>query len=235
MDFDWGFNTVAGVLVGVVSLAGFLKYVVKYTITKWLDNRFEIRIQKMQHDNELQIKKIEVQLNAKLDRETKINQKDFEIIPEMWVKISEAFRLVNDLNFSIRQQPDLNILNDLEMTELIEICQMSKSEQDAILSSLDKNRAFSQWQDKQKFIEASNAHRDSFLYLTRNSIILDAELKAKISQLQRLMFAAINEYDMRRFMKMGGGIGNAVTLKDDGKILLDEIELVMALLIRSSN
>lgn len=232
MDIDW-----VAKCLGVAS-AWFLAlgWLLKYVITKWLDNKFESRIQKMQHDNELQLKKIEVQLNAKLDRETKINQKDFEVIPEMWVKISESFRMVNELRFSFQQQPDLNTRNDLEVRNIIGCYGMSQSEQDEILNSTDKNVSFSLWKDRNRSIEADAAYRDSVLYLTRNSIILGAELKMKLLALHRLMRAAITEYNNDRFMKLGGSdFEKASILNGDGKIILDEIESVMARMIRCSS
>lgn len=219
------------ILMGGLWVLAFQSF--KYIAKKWLDTKFAGKLVQLTHENNLELKKIELQLTNKLDRSTKINQKDFEILPEIWGKMVDSYYQTNELTFALRSHPDCNLMNEQQLEDLICSCQMLPSEAQLLRDATDKNAVFSDWKDWKSYINARDRHIEASIYLTKNAIILDPDLKVEIEKLQKMIMLALIEYDNKRFRKIGFGDSEAsAKLHKEGKQSLDLIESAISKFIR---
>src|ERR1700730_12179125 len=84
---------------------------------KWLDIKFDERLQNLKHDQAQQIEQLRFKVSTLLDRATKLHQREFEVLPEAWSKLSDSFWAASALVASLQQRPDLNSMSDPQREE----------------------------------------------------------------------------------------------------------------------
>ena len=57
---------------------------------KWLASRFNERLERLKHDQQQEIEQLRGRINALLDRTTKLNQREYEVVPEAWERLWQA-------------------------------------------------------------------------------------------------------------------------------------------------
>ena len=72
-----GFIVIAG---GGLSLIVF--HVFKYLGEKWLDSKFEERLQALKHEHGKELERLRFKISTALDRATKLHQREFDVLPD---------------------------------------------------------------------------------------------------------------------------------------------------------
>src|SRR5690242_14921631 len=82
--------------VGAVVLAGggmslIVYQVFKHLAARWLESKFEERLQALKHAHGKELEQLRFRISALLDRATKLHQREFEVLPDAWAKLNDAF------------------------------------------------------------------------------------------------------------------------------------------------
>jgi len=69
---------------------------------KWLDSKFEERLQALKHKHGKEIERLRFEIAKLLDRATKLHQREFEVLPEAWSKLNDAFWNTQSVSRSVK-------------------------------------------------------------------------------------------------------------------------------------
>ena len=56
----------------------------------WLDNKFSKGLENFKHQQNLQMEQYRFEINSLFNRISKIHEKEFEVLPELWFKLQNS-------------------------------------------------------------------------------------------------------------------------------------------------
>ena len=156
---------------------------------------------------------------------TKIHEKEFEILPEAWIKLQNALGLISRLVSPFQSYPDLNRMVEDELQEFVAKSRLTETQRKRVLNESDKNEYYMDiifWHD---LYEVQSGISDFHNYIMRNKIFLSADLKEKFQQIDDIIWEA---FTMSKISKEGEDRKMRhdayKKIKDDTNIIRDEIE-----------
>jgi hypothetical protein len=214
--------------LGLPTAAAYLLF--RFLPKKWIENLFEKELERFKHENNLEVQRLKVEIDSLLNRVIKIQEKEFEALPEVWKRLGDCYSSISALTALIEEGPALDRFDEAELSEFLNSPNgnLLESEKNSIRQSSEKGRAYLEinfWHKLNKVAKNINELKQYILY---NSIFLTGEIKLKFQEISdelvRIMFEtrtgrAAKDYQMQY---------NAWE-KVEGKIapLFKEIELII--------
>jgi hypothetical protein len=135
----------------------------KKTIEVWFDKR---------------LKKFEYELNSLLNRVTKIHEKEFEVLPQAWVKLDILLDLIRQFLLETHHIPELNQNNPSELEKFLSEHNLSEDAKQRIYHAVDKKNQYFYERSK----KAADACLDFQDYISKNAIFLSSDIKGKFKE-----------------------------------------------------
>ena len=76
--------------------------------TKWIDHRFSERLEAFKHQQNQEIEHLRYRINTMMDWNVKLHQREFDILPETWSLLNEAFYTIEPIAIGYQQYPNLD-------------------------------------------------------------------------------------------------------------------------------
>jgi hypothetical protein len=174
-------------------LVGIAYWLFRKLAEKWLENKFAERLQDYKHAQNKEIEEVRFRINSIFDRLTKLHQREFEVLPEAWARLCEAYRAAGNLLVVIKTRPDLNRMNEELLTETLNATELKESEKEEVLRAPNKNKCYSDHIVWHELIEAEQASINCHYYLLANGIFLKQEMKDSFNQVDDFIWKAIRK------------------------------------------
>jgi len=158
---------------------------------KWIENKFAERLDLLRHQHALELQRLRVEIDALLSGALKLQEKEFAVLPEAWVKLDEAHGLVAWLVSPIQQYADVNRMKTAELEEFLAGTELTASQKDEVRASREKSKTYQEiifWYRLQK---VRTAFGELQTYVARNGIFLPSELKEKFTKMAEILWSAI--------------------------------------------
>jgi hypothetical protein len=65
--------------------------------TKWIDRRFSQRLEEFKHQQNQEIEHLRFRINTMMDWNVKLHQREFDVLPETWSLLTEAFNTIEPI------------------------------------------------------------------------------------------------------------------------------------------
>src|SRR5713226_6531111 len=162
-------------VIGWIVLAGgglslIVYQVFKQLATKWLDAKFEERQQALKHQHGQEIEQLRFKISALLDRATKLHQREFEVLPEAWSKLNDAFWNVRGFVSPMQSYPDINRMSKPQQDEFIESCPLKEWQKGELRNAQDKMKLYQEQIFWHELNDAQSKAREAYTYLIKNGI-----------------------------------------------------------------
>jgi len=170
--------------------------VLKSTASKWLDSHFEHRLQAYKHSQQIEIEHLKLSISNLLDRAIKLNQREFEVLPESWMKLNDAYWSTAGLISSLQETPDINRMSIVQQEEFISGCALAEWQRQELRATDNKTeyyRASNAWL---RLHECKVKSRDSFVYLKKHGIFLREDIRSRLLDISNLGWGALVEYEL---------------------------------------
>jgi len=138
---DQVLKLVGGLVVAGVSLSLIVYQAFKHLAVKWLDARFDERLQAIKHEHEKEIERLRFNISALLDRATKLHQREFEVLPEAWSKLNDSFWCTRGFVLPIQSFPDIDQMVQPQQEEFIASCRLMEWEKAEIRQANERIRS----------------------------------------------------------------------------------------------
>jgi hypothetical protein len=176
---------------GGISLIVFQAF--KHLATRWLDSKFEERLQAVRHAHEKEIEALRFKISGLLDRATKLHQREFEVLPEAWYKLNDAFWVVRVFVAAMQSYPDLDSMNGPQLEEFLAESRLTNSQKAELRQSESKVMTYKKLIYWHKLNDAENKTRDAYSYFMKNGIFIDSTIRTKFSAIHDLIWNALIE------------------------------------------
>jgi hypothetical protein len=197
----------------------------KATASKWLDSHFEHRLQDYKHAQQIEMEHLKLSISNLLDRAIKLNQREFEVLPESWVKLNDAYWSTAGLISSLQETPDINRMSDVQLEEFITGCALAEWQKQELRVADNKTEYYRLSNSWLRLHDCKIKARDAFVYLKKYGIFLREDIRSKLLALSDLAWGALVEYELNlneHFEpKMRTDI---VKFQEQAELLMSEVE-----------
>jgi hypothetical protein len=158
---------------------------------KWIENKFAQRLEQLRHQQALELQKLRVEIDAMLSGALKLQEKEFSVLPEAWVKLDEAHGLVSWLVSPIQQFANVDRMNPAQLEEYLAGTDFTGSQKDEVRNAHDKGRTYQNILFWYRLHKVKAAFGELQTYVARNGIFLPIELEEKFSKISKMLWSAV--------------------------------------------
>lgn len=176
---------------------------------KWIENQFEKQLEEFKHKKNIEIERLRLEINSMLSRAIKLQEKEFETLPEAWNKLTVAAGWVSKLTALLQNWPKLDRISVGELEEFLEKSELTKTQKDKICQA-DRGQKLNAYVDIMFWINSNksvNAIIDYRNYISQNCIFFTSTLKEKFTkmgeELNRIIITKQLGYEGKEFKMQG--------------------------------
>jgi len=163
-------------VLSVGGAAGVAFLLIKYFGSKIINNQFEKSVEKFKF-----------MINSKFDRISKIHEKEFEILPKIWMLLINTNNDFYSLTAFYTTYPNLDVLSDIEFNDYMESRKLNKNEIQKIKNAVNKTDVFIEIDFWNKLNKINISYNSFSLYYFENRIFLTEEIEKLVEDI-RLIF-----------------------------------------------
>ncbi len=194
-----------------------------------MDGKFAERLEACKHRQQRELEQLRLQINTLFDRATKLHQREFQVLPDAWALLLDAFRETLNFVSSLQTYPDLETMKPMQFAEFVEACTLAAWEKEELKSQPagSKQKYYQEhifWHDCNA---ASNAANECHTFLQKNGIFIEKTVKQRFQKIDQLIREAI--VTRRAVQQYGGPIdwNKVEAFNKEGAPLLDELEVLV--------
>jgi hypothetical protein len=192
---------------------------------KWLNEKFEERLSAYKHAQQKELEQLKSEINALMDRTVRLHQREFDVIPEAWGLLTEAFNLVRPVALGAGLSSRIEGMTAEQFDDFLEKIPLANWQKRELRASSEKTSYYLDaimWHDLNRAQElCGNFH----VYLSKNGIFIPPAIKEKFSALDDLLAECIGE--RRRSLQdktASPKFEKGMSLHDNGPKLLKSLE-----------
>jgi hypothetical protein len=163
---------------------------------KWIQNKFDKSLEAYKHQQNLEIQRLRIEIDSMLSRVLKIQEKEFEVLPEAWNKLDEVYFKIMGLVHPFQMTPDIDGMNEFHLEEFLSKIDLSESKKNEIRSSPMKSDVYSEAIFWKNINEAKFAIGEFQKYIGKNSIFLPPSLKKGFEDLSKSLSSVLIEKEV---------------------------------------
>ena len=165
----------------------------KYTGEKWIENKFAERLAAVRHQQALELQRLKVEIDALLSGAIRLQEREFQILPEAWAKLDEAHARISTLCAPFQEYPNIERMDTERLTEFIASSELVQSDKNELLRTppSGRNQLYQRTIVWYRLDEARKAFAALQIYVARNGIFLSPELKDKFAKIAETLWQAI--------------------------------------------
>ena len=167
--------------------------VFKFLAAKWLEEKFKKNFQQLVHDQNKEIERLKSDLTKSFDRAAKLHQREFEVLPQVWGKVSKTYWATASLISPLQMHPDLNRMQPKQLESFIAKSKLAEWQKDELLATLDKTKKYQEQIYWHKLSHCFNLHRVGNISLSRTGIFVQDPIKEKLQAILDLAYGALIE------------------------------------------
>jgi hypothetical protein len=168
----------------------------QYLGKSWLDSKFAEKLEQLRHQQALELQRLRVEIDSMLSGSIKLQDREFDILPEAWAKLDEAHGLVTWLVSPMQQYADVDRMTPEELDEHFANTEFTSTQKNKVLNASDKGAAYREiifWHRLQKVKIACGALQN---YVARNGIFLTSDLKLKFNNVSEQLWSALSSKEV---------------------------------------
>jgi hypothetical protein len=229
MDFLWKVVTaLGGLTVILLALVAGTYWLFQTFSDKWLQSKFDSRLEALRHAQNQEMEHLRFAINTMMDRTTKLHEREYQSLPDLWEKLAEAWAAVAAYTSPIQSIPNVSRMNSDELEEHLDRSPLFESQKEAVRNSGDRTRAYSDEVYWHRKVEVEGTARTYSRSLRFNGIFVPPPIKERMSKLNSILWDALLEHQMNQEDKILPRERSAQKrLNGEGNELMNEIEALV--------
>ena len=146
---------------------------------KWIENKFAQRLEEVRHQQALELQRLKVKIDSMLSGRLRLQEKEFEILPETWRRLSLAYSQTASLASPVQTLPNIDKMSKAELEEFLVNTELLETQKEKVRNATQKARQFHDEIFWHHLGNAVNARQDFHNYILLNGIFLPPDMKEK--------------------------------------------------------
>lgn len=157
----------------------------------WIENKFAQRLDQLKHEQALELHKLRVEIDAMLSGVIKLQEKEFSVLPDAWIKLDEAYSLVSWLVSPMQQYANVERMSSVQMEEFLSGMEFAESQKEELRNSRERASTYQDILFWHRLHKVKTAFADLQTFVARNGIFLTLELEEKFSKISNALWSAV--------------------------------------------
>lgn len=162
----------------------------------WLDSRFADRREALKHEQQKELEALKVQIARLTDRATKLNQREFDVIPEAWARLCDAYEATRSLVASLQTVPDIDNMTSEHQNEFISGCKLEEWQKKELGSAESKTDYYEKMIFWHNLAETREYSGELYMYVRKNSILMPKDIRIQFRQLGQIIHNTLIEHEV---------------------------------------
>jgi hypothetical protein len=158
---------------------------------KWIENKFSKSLEAYKHAQTKELEELRYKINAQFNRITKIHEKEFELLPEAWLKMQDALGRISEFTSLYQEFPDLNKMSSVALDEFLDKSKLQDYEKQELKKAPDKLEYYQECIFRYKYVDAHKEFSEFHNFIVRNRIFFSSDLQEKFIKIDDIMWSAI--------------------------------------------
>lgn len=163
----------------------------QYLGKTWIENKFNQRLDQLKHQQNLELQRLRVEIDSLLSGALKLQDREFQTLPEAWQKLDEAHNLVAWLVSPLQEYPDLDRMTEAQLEEFLSNSKFKETEKTEIRSSREKADAYKDISFWYRLQKVKVAFSDLQKFVARNGIFFPPHIKEKFTEISEMLWSAV--------------------------------------------
>lgn len=173
---------------------------------KWIDSRFAEKLKKLEHDQNVVVARLKVEIESMLNGALKFQEREFDVLPAVWEKLYQA--CVHMQWFTAKASPGVPdaLMDEDTFPEWLDGSDFSEAHKIELRRAQPEDRMelFIDLEYRYKATNVRKIFGEYQQYLEGNAIFFPPNLKAKLDEIETALWAQFNDRDSRPQMKAWG-------------------------------
>lgn len=184
----------------------------------WIESKFAERLENFKHEQNIQIQRLRIEIDSRLSGVLKLQEKEFETLPEAWSKLDEAYAHVADLVSPLQYHPKLDDMTDDRLQEFLDETNLQETEKNVVRDSSQKANKYQESLFWHRLHRVQLACNEFHKCIVRNGIFFPPSMKEKFDRIARELNSAVSA------KAVGQETKDYVLQKEAWETIKDEIE-----------
>ena len=202
-------------------------FLFKLFAEKWMSSKFNQQLESFKHQQQREIEELRFRIGTMMDRAIKLHQREFEVLPETWSRMSNAFGAVAAISIGLNRFNQVDRMSDVEIKEVLNETNFSESVKARIVDATGdyRQRLYLQHERWRRKNIAGKALGDFEEYLEKNGVFVSSAIKEKFTEMVSFLRGAYFELEAD-LENEGAGIGweERRKISKEAKALRGDIE-----------
>lgn len=163
----------------------------QYLGKTWIENKFAERLEQLRHSQALELQRLRVEIDSMLSGAIKIQDKEFEVLPEAWIKFDDAYGHVAQLVSPVQLFNDLNRMRPDQLEEVLAASDFRESEKADVRSARNKTETYQETRFWHRLNRVRKAVGDFHNYIERSSVFMPPDLKKDFEKASNDLWSAM--------------------------------------------
>jgi len=179
---------------GGASVIAYLMF--RYLGKSWIENKFAERIEDFKHQQAIEIQRLRVEIDSTLSGVLKIQDKEFETLPQAWSRLDEAYSHVTALVSPLQQYPNLDRMTPPQIEEFLAQSELLETQKDEIRESETKVKTYQEVIFWHRLHKVRKICFDLQSYVIRFGIFFPPELKESFDKIVEALRLAVSDKEI---------------------------------------
>lgn len=163
---------------------------VRWLGQKWIEDRFAKRLEEHKRRQNVLLEEVRYQINSRFNRITKIHEKEFEILPQAWIYLRDAYGYLSSIASPFQSFPDLDDYSQDELEAFLSKSELHDFQRQELIHTDDKATYFKERIFRIRINAAAKRLRTFRLYIMHNKIFLTKDLFSAFSSIESALVEA---------------------------------------------
>ncbi len=170
--------------------AGVAYLLFRYLGASWIENKFSMQLEQFKHEQEIEIQRLRIEIDSTLSGTIKLQEFEFGTIPEAWRLLDSAFNSVAGLVNPAQQYTDLDRMDDDEIEEFLESCELLETQKSQVRNADKKGHKFIELIFHHKLHHVKVKCLELSMYVAQNGIFFPKEMKENFEEIVEKLHSA---------------------------------------------
>lgn len=186
-----------GEVVAYGGSATFIAYMVfKHLSNKWIENKFQEKLENYKTEQQKELEVYKHKINSLFNRVSKIHEKEFEVLPQMYSLMIEAIEKISIVTSTFKQYHNVKDMSKERLEVFLENSFLEDWQKEELKKSYDKQKYY---QKASAFFDLHNSKKAIYefhSYIERNRLFLKDDIKQKFNEIDSLIWEIYNSSDV---------------------------------------
>lgn len=181
--------------ISLAASVGLAYFLFRTFSAKWLEEKFQERLESFKHAQQKELEELRLKINTLFDRTVKLHQREFEVLPEAWAKLNDAYWQSLPFLSAFQQYPDLARMSPQQFLDFVHESKLDHWMKEELKHKVgqDRNSYYIENIYWIRLQDVVTKVREAHVFILKNGIFLPEPIRTKFLSLSDMIWFAVHE------------------------------------------